>query len=142
MRFNCVFIRKKILYIIYKTMTTIASEIEGGTGEVKQASPSGLADSLIRVNGLSYRMPSNMSVVVSRSMKRSFANLDSYKQGGKIIVTWNSGSEFVNGLNSYLTFDVATIGVGSSGTFESGSAINLIDNVTVNSIQGTEVDRV
>jgi hypothetical protein len=62
-------------------MTTIASEIEGGTGEVKQASPNGLADSLIRVNGLSYRMPSNMSVVVSRSMKRSFANLDSYKQG-------------------------------------------------------------
>ena len=123
-------------------MTTIASEIEGGTGEVKQASPNGLADSLIRVNGLSYRMPSNMSVVVSRSMKRSFANLDSYKQGGKVIITWNSGSEFVNGLNSYLTFDVATIGSGSSATFESGSAINLIDNVTVNSIQGTEVDRV
>ena len=123
-------------------MTTIASEIEGGSGEMKQASPNGLADSLIRVNGLSYRMPSNMSVVVSRSMKRSFANLDSYKAGGKIIVTWNSGSEYVNGMNSYLTFDAATVGAGSSGTLESGSAINFIDSCTLNSIQGTEVDRV
>jgi len=124
-------------------MTTIASEIQGGSGQVQQAQPDGLADSLIRVNGLSYRMPSNMSVVVSRSMKRSFANLDQYKSGGKVIITWNSGSEFVNGLNSYLTFDAAVEGAtGATGTLESGSAINFIDAVTVNSLQGTEVDRV
>jgi hypothetical protein len=120
-------------------MTTIASEIEGGRGEMKQSQPDGLADSLIRVNGLSYRMPSNMSVVVSRNMKRSFANLDSYQSGGKVIITWNSGSEYVNGLNSYLTFDAqCTV---SDSTLGSGSAINFIDSVTVNSIQGTEVDR-
>lgn len=124
-------------------MDALASKIEGGTGEVKQASPDGLADSLIRVNGLSYRMPSNMSVVVSRNMKRSFANLDSYKEGGKVIITWNSGSEYVHGMNSYLTFDVAISGpAGATGTLESGSAINFIDSVTVNSLQGTEVDRV
>jgi hypothetical protein len=120
-------------------MTTIASEIEGGQGQVNQSQPDGLADSLIRVNGLSYRMPSNMSVVVSRNMKRSFANLDSYQSGGKIIITWNSGSEYVNGMNSYLTFD-ASVDTGVA-TLGSGSAINFIDSVTVTSLQGTEVDR-
>lgn len=124
-------------------MSSLANEIEGASGEVKQSQPDGLADSLIRVNGLSYRMPSNMSVVVSRSMKRSFANLDSYKEGGKIIVTWNSGNEYVNGLNSYLTFDAQVAGpAGATGELDSGSAVNFIDNVTVNSLQGTEVDRV
>jgi hypothetical protein len=121
---------------------SLANQIEGGSGQVSQGQPDGLADSLIRVNGLSYRMPSNMSVVVSRNMKRSFANLDSYKSGGKIIVTWNSGSEYVNGMNSYLTFDAVVVGnAGATASFESGSAINFIESVTVNSIQGTEVDR-
>jgi len=120
-------------------MSSLANEIEGSASSA-QPQGDGLADSLIRVNGLSYRMPSNMSVVVSRSMKRSYANLDEYKQNGKIIVTWNSGAEYVNGMNSYLTFDAAVdVGVASFG---SGSALNFIDNVTVNSIQGTEVDRV
>jgi hypothetical protein len=76
-------------------------------------------------------------------MKRSYANLDEYGPGGKIIITWNSGSEYVNGMNSYITFDAQVIGAaGATGSFGSGSAINFIDNVTVNSIQGTEVDRV
>jgi hypothetical protein len=121
---------------------SLANQIEGGSGQVSQAQPDGLADSLIRVNGLSYRMPSNMSVVVSRNMKRSFANLDSYKSGGKIIITWNSGSEYVNGMNSYLTFDAAVLGPANAvGSLGSGSATNFIESVTVNSIQGTEVDR-
>lgn len=114
--------------------------------EVKEE-PEGLADSLIRVNGLSYRMPSNMSVVVARTMKRSFANLDNYKQGGKIIITWNSGVEYVASNQSWLVFDVQLDKLASPTTagvwdLQSGSAINFIDNVTVSSLQGTEVDRV
>ena len=121
-------------------MANLANQIEGQVDQTVRPQADGLADSLIRVNGLSYRMPSNMSVVVSRSMKRSYANLDAYNEGGKIIITWNSGAEYVNGMNSYLTFDAQVdLGVGS---FESGSAINFIDNVTVSSIQGSEVDRV
>ena len=121
-------------------MANLANQIEGQLDQTVRPQADGLADSLIRVNGLSYRMPSNMSVVVSRSMKRSYANLDVYHQGGKIIVTWNSGAEYVNGMNSYLTFD-AQVDAGIV-SFESGSAINFIDNVTVSSIQGSEVDRV
>jgi hypothetical protein len=71
-------------------MSALASEIQNIPQQTSQASPDGIADSLIRVNGLTYRMPSNMSVVVSRNMKRSYANLDSYNQGGKVIITWNS----------------------------------------------------
>jgi hypothetical protein len=124
-------------------MSSLANEVEGASGQVTQAQPDGLAQSLIFANGLNYRMPSNMSVTVSRTMKRSYANLDAYNQNGKIIITWNSGSEYVNGMNSYLTFDAAVLGpAGATATFESGSACNLIDNVTINSIQGTEIDRV
>lgn len=119
---------------------SLASQIEGQMDQTVRPQADGLADSLIRVNGLSYKMPSNMSVCVSRSMKRSYANLDSYNQGGKIIITWNSGAEYVNGMNSYLTFD-AQVDAGTCN-LGSGSAINFIDNVTINSIQGTEVDRV
>jgi len=121
----------------------IASEIQNASGAVSQAQPDGLADSLIRVNGLSYRMPSNMSVVVARSMKRSYANLDQYQQNGKIIITLNTGSEYVLGPTSYLAFDLAVVGeAGVTATFESGSALNLIDNVTVTSQNGAEIDRV
>jgi hypothetical protein len=109
--------------------------------EQKSVSPDGLADSLVRVNGLSYRMPSNMSVVVSRNMKRSQANLDSYGPDGKIIITWNSGSEFINGMNSYLSFDAAVDVANSTGELGSGSGVNFIESVIVNSIQGTEIDR-
>lgn len=124
-------------------MSNLANEIEGASGQVQQAQPDGLADSLTRINGLSYRMPSNMAVCVSRTLKRSYANLDTYQQNGKIIITWNSGAEYVNGMNSYLVFDAAVLGpAGATGSFESGSALNFIDNVTINSIQGTEVDRV
>ena len=122
--------------------STLQNELQGNVQPMGRAD--GLADSLIRVNGLQYRMPSNMSVVTMRSMNRSFANLDKYNAGGKIIVTWNTGASYVNSANSYLTFDVKMLtgeGKVAEASFESGSACNLIDNVTVTSIQGTEVDR-
>lgn len=125
-------------------MSTIENEITGGA-QIQSQAPQGLAESLINANGLSYRMPSNMSVCVMRTMSRSYANLDRYNAGGKIIVTFNTGAMYVMGPNSYLTFDAVVSGAGATGvpegSFESGSACNLIDNVTVTSMQGTEVDR-
>jgi hypothetical protein len=125
-------------------MSQLQNEIEQGQAR-QDATPEGLATSLLVVNSLQYKMPSNMSVCVSRNMKRSFANLESYREGGKIIVTWNTGSEFVYGPNGYLVFDIEVEGSGATGvvqgSFGSGSACNVIDNVTVTSVQGTEVDR-
>ena len=126
-------------------MSAIQDEISGEV-KMQQRSPDGLAQSLINVNQLGYRMPANMSVCVNRTMSRSYANLDTYSPGGKVIVTFNTGSTYVWGRTSYLTFDVAVSGTGAvpasiKGSFESGSAINLIDSVTVYSQSGTEVDR-
>ena len=126
-------------------MSAIQDEISGEV-KMQQRSPDGLAQSLINVNQLGYRMPANMSVCVNRTMSRSYANLDTYSPGGKVIVTFNTGSTYVWGRTSYLTFDVAVSGTGATpasirGSFESGSAINLIDSVTVYSQSGTEVDR-
>jgi len=126
-------------------MSAIQDEISGEV-KMQQRSPDGLAQSLVNVNQLGYRMPANMSVVVNRTMSRSYANLDTYSPGGKIIVTFNTGSTYVWGRTSYLTFDVAVSGTGADpakiiASLESGSAINLIDSVTVYSQSGTEVDR-
>lgn len=99
----------------------------------------GLADSLIRLNQLSYRLPSNLSVTVSRNMKRSFADKNTYNANGKIIITWNTGTDYVDGINSYLTFKVA-VNAGAS-EFVSGSAVNIIENITVTSRSGREIER-
>jgi len=121
-------------------MSAIQDEISGEV-KMQQRSPDGLAQSLVNVNQLGYRMPANMSVVVNRTMSRSYANLDTYSPGGKIIVTFNTGSTYVWGRTSYLTFDVVATGTTPVANFGSGSAINLIDSVTVYSQSGTEVDR-
>lgn len=115
----------------------LADELKSGQSTRQE----GLAESLIRVNALDYRLPSNMSVVVSRNLKRSYANLDSYQQNGKAIITWNTGTDYVDGINSYLTFKVKTVGAGSTATFASGSAINFIENITITSRSGVEVER-
>lgn len=107
----------------------------------------GLAESLIRVNALDYRLPSNMSVVVERSMKRSFADdSGTYKENGKVIITLNSGEDYVDGINSYLTFEVKLTGGTNTPTpisadFGSGSACNFIENITVTSRSGRELER-
>ena len=121
-------------------MSAIQDEISGEV-KMQQRSPDGLAQSLVNVNQLGYRMPANMSVVVNRTMSRSYANLDTYAPGGKIIVTFNTGSTYVWGRTSYLTFDIVATGTTPVASFGSGSAINLIDSVTVYSQSGTEVDR-
>ena len=126
-------------------MSAIQDEISGEV-KMQQRSPDGLAQSLVNVNQLGYRMPANMSVTVNRTMSRSYANLDTYAPGGKIIVTFNTGSTYVWGRTSYLTFDVAISGTGAVpasiiASLGSGSALNLIDSVTVYSQSGTEVDR-
>ncbi len=121
-------------------MSAIQDEISGEV-KMQQRSPDGLAQSLVNVNQLGYRMPANMSVVVNRTMSRSYANLDTYSPGGKIIVTFNTGSTYVWGRTSYLTFDVAATGTTPVADLGSGSAINFIDSVTVYSQSGTEVDR-
>jgi len=121
-------------------MSAIQDEI---SGEVKQQqrSPDGVAQSLIRVNQLGYKLPANMSVVVNRTMSRSYANLDKYTSGGKVIVTFNTGSTFVWGRNSYLTFEIKTVGAAATANFGTGSALNLIDSCTIFSQSGTELER-
>ena len=103
----------------------------------------GLAESLIRVNSLDYELPSNMSVVVSRNLKRSFANLDQYKENGKVIITLNTGTDYCDGINSYLTFKARVSGpAGSTAGFGSGSACNFIENITITSRSGVEIERI
>lgn len=120
----------------------LQQELENtNSGASADSRSDGLADSLIRVNALDYKLPSNMSVVTARSMKRSFANLDSYSAGGKIIITWNTGTDYVDGINSYLMLNFQQVGAASSCSFGSGSSVNLIDSVTITSRSGVEIER-
>jgi len=127
---------------------SLESEMKNDTmAPASQRSSEGLAESLIRVNALDYELPSNMSVVVARNLKRSFANLDQYKQNGKVIITLNTGTDYCDGINSYLTFKAKTVRTSGQAnearaTFGSGSACNFLENITVTSRSGVEVERI
>lgn len=102
------------------------------------------ASSDLLVNNLSYHQPEALSLAVQRAYSRQFFQRRSYTNGETAIIDFNSGTDFVDPANSYLTFTVllaanaptATAGWGTS------SAMNVIKQVTIKSRSGTELDRV
>ena len=62
-----------------------------------------------------------------------------------MVCDWNSGTSYVNLANSYLTFKVQITGsnpsVDSTANFGSGSAMNVINELRIQSRSGTEMDR-
>lgn len=96
------------------------------------------------VNNLIYEQPKALSLAVNRTYNRQYFQRSDYKNGETSIIDLNSGSDYIDVANSYLTFSVLL--TASSGApecnFGSGSAMNLIRQVTLRSRSGTELDRV
>lgn len=96
------------------------------------------------VNNLSYHQPEALSLAVQRSYSRNFFQRRSYTNGETAVIDFNSGTDYIDPANSYLTFtvllaasaDTATAGWGTS------SAMNVVKQVTIKSRSGTELDRV
>jgi len=96
----------------------------------------------LMVNNLVYKQPSALSLAVNRTYKRQYFQRNDYKNGETAVIDWNTGTDYVDPTNSYLRFDMRVLGTSGSVNFGSGSAMNIIRQVTIRSRSGTELDRV
>lgn len=108
--------------------------------------PSGRKDEVssrgdLQINNLIYKQPKSLSLAVNRTMKRQPFHQTTYAQSTIAYCDWNTGSDYVNPGSSYLTFKVALTGTTPTGNFGNGSAVNLIQQVTITGRSSTELDR-
>jgi hypothetical protein len=98
---------------------------------------------LIVENLLTYGLPASETLVDSRSLKRYYAQRDSYSAGDSMVFNLDTGTDYVHGSTSYLTFSVQSLddATGASATFGglNGTALNLFNNATLKN--GEVIDR-
>lgn len=136
--------------------------------------PEDSMDDLLNWNNLTYTMPVTNSVVTTRNLKAYRADQNSYdiSSGQQILVTMQSGQQFVDWSNSFLEFDLELKGLGSAKSESStasilgffwappiqgstlntattyeltghgGSVLNLIERIVVTSRSGVELQRI
>jgi hypothetical protein len=92
------------------------------------------------VNNLIYTLPSSETVATQRNDMRNYFDQRDYNAGQTIRAVFQTGSRFIDVLNSQLVFDVVCTDVaGATVSWGKGSAINLIKNVRVYHSNGTEL---
>lgn len=111
---------------------------------MNDVSPDASVSNDMLVNNLVYRQPSALSLATARAYMRHFPQVQQYSAGQTMVFDLTSGSNFVDPANSYLTFKVQLVTADAlvAANFGSGSAMNLIRQVTIRSRSGTELDRV
>ena len=97
----------------------------------------------LMVNNLVYKQPAALSLAVNRTYKKMFFQRSAYTgdKSTTMICDWNTGTSYVNCDNSYLSFKVALTGTTPTASFGSGSAMNVINEVRIQSRSGTELER-
>jgi len=91
-------------------------------------------------NNLIYTVPKASTLAIQKNDQKNYFDQRNYTAGQTIRATFQTGSRYVDCLNSQLCFDVVTDNVASSVlTWGQGSALNLIKNVRVYSKSGTEL---
>jgi hypothetical protein len=112
--------------------------------QVSDMSADASVSSDMLVNNLVYKQPSALSLATQRAYTRHFPQVQTYSAGQTMVFDLTSGSSYVDPENSYLTFKVqlVTAGAAITANFASGSAMNLIRQVTIRSRSGTELDRI
>jgi hypothetical protein len=120
------------------------SEEKQTSNQVSDVSADATVGTDMLVNNLVYRQPSALSLATQRSYARHFPQVQTYSAGQTMVMDLTSGSSYIDAENSYLTFKVQlTTSAGAiTANFGSGSAMNLIRQVTIRSRSGTELDRV
>lgn len=96
----------------------------------------------LSINELVYKRPLALSLATARSYNRNFFQRSAYSPGETAVIDFNSGTDFVDPLNSYIVFDMVLNGTTGALGFGIGSAMNLIRQVTIKTRSGTEIDRV
>ncbi len=97
------------------------------------------------VNNLIYKQPKALSLAKSRTQVKQFFQRSDYPSasGKTAIIDWNTGSSYIDVGNSYLSFVVDARNTGGNGgwSYGSGSAMNVINRITIRSRSGTELER-
>jgi len=95
-----------------------------------------LAESLLQVNSMLYKMAPEINIVSKRSHVTDFAQQSSYSNGETIVWDTQTGALYAKGKQSYMVFKVTT--VGGAGDFGSGSSANLFNRIVVRHKTGKE----
>jgi hypothetical protein len=93
---------------------------------------------ILSVNGLRYVMPKPLSTTLVASHKKQYAQSQSYKPNSTIVFDINS-TNCVDPMKSYLKFQLNI--TGGNANFGDATALNLINEIRVQSKNGTELDR-
>lgn len=101
-------------------------------------------EGVLDFNALQYECFPDLSVCVDRSFKESFFQKASYTGGQTAYCILNTGSDFVNGRTSYLTFDVSYTNATTQGQTSSfgrqGSAYNFVKTIRITDRAGNEIE--
>jgi hypothetical protein len=99
-----------------------------------------MVDALLQVSKLQYRMPPALGIVSRRNYREDYFQRSEYNAGSTMILDCQTGSDFVDSTNSYLVFNLTTLGVEAS--LASGSAFNIANRVLIKTRTGREWSRV
>jgi hypothetical protein len=106
---------------------------------------------IIAVNGLSYKLPPDLSVAIQRNNQSQFFQAQNYGSGATAVCVFNTGASYVDMRRSYLVVDVQNTstpsgGVGATPTYSwfgpNGSACNLFNRVMIQTRSGAVIERV
>ena len=109
-----------------------------------EKSDSGVKAGVLGLNGLSFSLPPDMSVAVSRSLTRQFPQQQVHSPRDVMTFVLNTGSSFIDAADSFLSIDVVNTSTGG-GTdaanvvwfgSNGGSACNLFSRISVTSRSG------
>lgn len=112
-----------------------------------QSGDAGKRQALIGVNDLNYVLPPDLSVSVVRTHTNHYFQQSEYADKHRAICILNTGAHYIDARQSSLEFGVRLDAApgdngNTSGTFgKNGSALNLIESITVTSRAGDELCR-
>lgn len=97
---------------------------------------------LVSLNRLDYVLQPDLSVCVSRTMKRHFFQQNVYTPNQRGILICNSGAEYIDLQNSYLKLNFINTGDTPLSFGRHGSVINTIQRITLTTRSGDEIERI
>lgn len=110
------------------------------TPDMNAQMSSGLSESLLQVNQISYRMPPQISITSKCTHVINYSQQASYNASNTIVFDIQTGASFVDPAASYLRFVVKPSD--DLHCFGVGSAMNVFQRVVVRTNTGKELSRV
>lgn len=103
--------------------------------------PNESGDADLLVNNLVYEQPKALSLAVNRTYNNQYFQRSDYtgSKSTTCIIDWNSGTQYINTENSFLTFKLTV--TGGDANFGSGSAMNIFNEIRIKTRSGVEIDR-